>query len=67
MIDYSGLKRQDPELYAGIKGELERLGDNIELIASENVVSENVLLAAGSVLKAIPLTDITAVANTLTW
>lgn len=50
MIDYSGLKRQDPELYAGIKGELERLGDNIELIASENVVSENVLLAAGSVL-----------------
>ena len=50
MIDYSVLKRQDPELYAGIKGELERLGDNIELIASENVVSENVLLAAGSVL-----------------
>lgn len=50
MIDYSGLKKQDPELYAGIKGELERLGDNIELIASENVVSENVLLAAGSVL-----------------
>lgn len=50
MIDYSKLKIDDPELYAGINGELKRLGENIELIASENVVSENVLLAAGSVL-----------------
>lgn len=50
MINYNGLKKADPELYAGITGELKRLQNNIELIASENVVSENVLLAAGSVL-----------------
>lgn len=50
MIDYSGFKKADPELYAGMSAELKRLNDNIELIASENVVSENVLLAAGSVL-----------------
>lgn len=50
MINYNGLKSADPELYAGISGELKRLQNNIELIASENVVSENVLLAAGSVL-----------------
>ncbi len=50
MINYNGLKTADPELYAGITGELKRLQNNIELIASENVVSENVLLAAGSVL-----------------
>lgn len=50
MIDYSGLKSADPELFSGIFGEQKRLNTNIELIASENVVSENVLLAAGSVL-----------------
>lgn len=50
MIDYGKLKIADPELYAGMDAELNRLRSNIELIASENVVSENVLLAAGSVL-----------------
>ncbi len=50
MIDYSGFKNADPELFSGIVGEQKRLNTNIELIASENVVSENVLLAAGSVL-----------------
>ena len=50
MIDLTTIKLADPEVYAGIEAELKRQRDNIELIASENVVSENVLLAAGSVL-----------------
>ncbi|MDY6367947.1 MAG: serine hydroxymethyltransferase [Clostridia bacterium] len=48
MIDLSGLKIADPEMYEGLQKELKRQRDNIELIASENFVSENVLLAAGS-------------------
>ena len=50
MIDLSNLKKADPELFAGMDAELNRQRNNIELIASENIVSENVLLAAGSVL-----------------
>ncbi len=50
MIDLTSLKALDPEVYEGVEMELKRQRDNIELIASENVVSENVLLAAGSVL-----------------
>ncbi len=41
---------QDPEVAKGISLELDRLRTHIELIASENVVSEAVLAAAGSVL-----------------
>ena len=40
----------DPEVAAACGRELKRQRDNIELIASENVVSEAVLCAAGSVL-----------------
>ncbi len=40
----------DPELEAAISGELERQRDQIELIASENLVSPAVLAAQGSVL-----------------
>ena len=40
----------DPELAAACGRELKRQRDNIELIASENVVSKAVLAAAGSVL-----------------
>ena len=50
MIDYSAIKNTDPEVYASIKKELARQRNNIELIASENFVSEAVLNAAGSVL-----------------
>ncbi len=50
MIDYSSIKQLDPEVYVGLEKELGRQQENIELIASENVVSANVLLAAGSVL-----------------
>jgi glycine hydroxymethyltransferase len=40
----------DPELFRAIAGELTRQRDEIELIASENIVSRAVLDAAGSVL-----------------
>ena len=48
MYDY--IKREDPEIYSAICQELGRQRDKIELIASENIVSEAVLEAAGSVL-----------------
>lgn len=35
----SGLAKADPELYASIRHELSRQQDQIELIASENIVS----------------------------
>lgn len=44
------LKNNDPEVGAAIDMELRRQQKNIELIASENFVSEFVLAAAGSVL-----------------
>lgn len=46
----SKLKSQDPEIYQAIKQELNRQNENLELIASENFVSEAVLEAQGSVL-----------------
>lgn len=46
----SVLVRQDPEIYAAIQKEIERQEYNLELIASENVVSPAVLEAQGSVL-----------------
>lgn len=42
--------RQDPELGAALQAEYRRQCDNIELIASENIVSEAVMAAMGSVL-----------------
>ena len=44
------VSKQDPELGAAIRAEYQRQCDNIELIASENIVSEAVLAATGSVL-----------------
>ena len=46
----SFLKQTDPDVFAAIQKETERLADNLELIASENVVSEAVLEAQGSVM-----------------
>ena len=45
-----GVAEKDPELYAALSGELDRLQHQIELIASENVASLAVLEAMGSVL-----------------
>lgn len=44
------LKSQDPAVYKAIQGETQRQAWTIELIASENMVSEAVLEAQGSVL-----------------
>ncbi len=46
----SALERTDPAVFAAIGRETERQQGNLELIASENVVSEAVLEAQGSVL-----------------
>src|SRR5258706_14971234 len=44
------LEQADPEIAAAIKGELGRQRHEIELIASENIVSRAVLEAQGSVM-----------------
>ena len=46
----AGVADADPELAAAISGELGRQQHEIELIASENIVSRAVLEAQGSVL-----------------
>lgn len=48
MIDMTVLKQSDPQLYAAMDAELKRQQNNIELIASENIVSPAVMAAAGS-------------------
>ena len=45
-----GLSKADPELYKAVSDELKRQQQHIELIASENIVSQAVLEAQGSVL-----------------
>src|SRR5215470_18432744 len=46
----SPLERIDPDIFAAIRHETERQEHNLELIASENYVSEAVLAAQGSLL-----------------
>lgn len=46
----SNIKSQDPKLFEAIESEFNRQDKNIELIASENFVSEAVLEAQGSIL-----------------
>jgi glycine hydroxymethyltransferase len=46
----SELQRVDPEIYDAIRKEAQRQEHNLELIASENVVSRAVLEAQGSIL-----------------
>ena len=47
-MDYSHIKQQDSEVYESMMRELGRQRDHIELIASENFVSEAVMEAVGS-------------------
>ncbi|MBE6805097.1 MAG: serine hydroxymethyltransferase [Ruminococcaceae bacterium] len=47
---FNELEKFDSEVFAACNDELTRQRHNIELIASENIVSKAVLLAAGSVL-----------------
>ncbi|MCK4519006.1 MAG: serine hydroxymethyltransferase, partial [Candidatus Omnitrophica bacterium] len=44
------LKKDDPELFEALLKETKRQDENLEFIASENFVSENVLFAQGSAL-----------------
>jgi glycine hydroxymethyltransferase len=65
------LKKYDKEVADACELELNRQRENIELIASENIVSEAVLLAAGNILtnkyaEGYPAKGITADASTLT-
>ena len=46
----SAISKYDPEVGSAIEKEFNRQRRNIELIASENIVSEEVMLAQGSVL-----------------
>lgn len=46
----SFIESQDPKLFETIEAELDRQNNNIELIASENFVSQAVLEAQGSIL-----------------
>ncbi|MCP4202087.1 MAG: serine hydroxymethyltransferase [bacterium] len=50
MLDKRAIAEADPEVQRAISGELERQGQSLELIASENFASAAVLEAAGSVL-----------------
>ena len=47
-MNFENLKKFDPEVYETLKTELERQRTNIELIASENIVSEAVMEAMGT-------------------
>ena len=50
MREYSLLKANDPELYSAVMDETARQRNKIELIASENFVSETVMEANGTTL-----------------
>ena len=47
-MNYDHIRREDPEIFASMERELKRQRDHIELIASENFVSEAVMEAMGS-------------------
>ena len=48
MFSFDYVKAADPEVAAAMEGELGRQRNNLELIASENLVSEAVMAAMGS-------------------
>lgn len=49
-MNFENVKREDKEIYDLIEKELDRQRKGIELIASENIVSEAVMEAMGSYL-----------------
>ena len=48
MIDFSTIKKQDEEVFGAMQRELTRQRGNLELIASENIVTPAVMAAMGS-------------------
>ena len=55
MYSFEEVERFDPEVAAAMDKETNRQRDNIELIASENLVSKAVMAAMGSTLQEIVL------------
>ncbi|HOX00629.1 MAG TPA: serine hydroxymethyltransferase, partial [Deltaproteobacteria bacterium] len=49
-MNFENLKKSDPEIYQSIMDELTRQRSKLELIASENIVSQAVLEAQGCVM-----------------
>lgn len=49
-MTFEHVKKADPAIYDAMRKELDRQQDNLELIASENFVSEAVMEAMGSIL-----------------
>ena len=47
---YNTIKKQDPQVYKSIIKEVRRQQEGLELIASENLTSEAVMEAQGSVM-----------------
>lgn len=50
MLDFSEIRKVDPSIADAVEQELERQQHNIELIASENIVSKAVMFAMGTPL-----------------
>ena len=68
MMDTIGfVKSADPQLGEAMEKELFRQRRNLELIASENIVSPAVMAAMGSVRKDIREKDTTAAVNMSMW
>ena len=61
------IAQQDREVADAMDAELKRQRANIELIASENIVSPAVLAAVGSVLTNTPHAATMAAASAWTW
>ena len=49
MFGFDEITKVDPEVAAAMTDELNRQNNNLELIASENIVSPAVMLAMGTV------------------
>ncbi|MEB3429490.1 serine hydroxymethyltransferase [Citroniella saccharovorans] len=49
-MEFKGLKQNHPKVYENLMNEIKRQNEHIELIASENFVSEDILEALGSPL-----------------
>ena len=49
MFSFDYVKKTDPEVAAAMEAELSRQRDNLELIASENLVSPAVMAAMGRI------------------
>ena len=48
-MSYEFIRQQDPEIYDSMMRELQRQRDHLELIASENFVSEAVMQAMAAI------------------